>query len=246
MVNPDTNFYGISNHPGKPLEVLTKNGYFPDLTGFLVLKASLGNYNLNPNGCKLLVNPLNNKNCETSENQSVKVWNPIEQLSMVHLSTTLSMLVEKSGQAFSRRKFFNLRGNPCLKLDCVPSCDEYHIHGKVLPCPEDKSRFIESLDQLESVPSDTKILKTAEDLLKSYEASHDGKAAYISWPGYWIEKFAREDITILIELVNYVGATKSQFPREERLMENECTTPPGLASLNGRQEKFVQELWHKR
>ena len=50
-----------------------------------------------------------------------------------------------------------------------------------MPCPEDKSRFIESLDQLESVPSDTKILKTAEDLPKSYEASHDGKLP--TYPG---------------------------------------------------------------
>ena len=165
---------------------------------------------------------------------------------MVHLSKKLNKLVEKSGQVFSRRKFFNLRGKPCLKLDCAPSCREYHIHGKVLPCPEDKSSFIESLDQLESVPSDIQILRRAEELLTIYEASHDGKHGYISWPEYWIGKFAREDLTILVELVNYVQATKSQFPREESLIDAGCNIPPGLASLNGRQEKFVQELWHKR
>ena len=112
----------------------------------------------------------------------------------------------------------------------------------MLPFPEDKSSFIESLDQLESVPSDTQILRRVEELLTIYEASHDGKPGYISW----IEKFAREDLTILIELVNYVQATKSQFPQEESLIDAVCTIPPGLASLNGRQEKFVQELWHKR
>ena len=165
---------------------------------------------------------------------------------MVHLSSKLNCLVQQSGQIFSRRKFFNLRGNPCLKLDCGRSCKELHIHGKVLPCPRDTTTFINTLDQLESVPSDLQILRDAEQLLKNYEALQDGNRGFISWPGYWIGKFTREDLTLLMELVEFVKATKTQFPREETLIENECTIPPGCVNLDGRQGKFVNELWHAR
>ena len=165
---------------------------------------------------------------------------------MVHLSSKLNSLVQQSGKIFSREKFFNLRGNPCLRLDCGERCKELHIHGKVLPCPSNTTAFIQTLDQLESVPSNVQILKDAEKLLKNYEALHDGIRGFISWPGYWIGKFTREDLTLLMELVVFVQATKDQFPREESLIENKCTVPPGCAKLDGRQDKFVEELWYER
>ena len=86
----------------------------------------------------------------------------------------------------------------------------------------------------------------AEQLLKNYEALQDGNRGFISWPGYWIGKFTREDLTLLMELVVFVKATKNQFPQEETLIENECTIPPGCVNLDGRQGKFVNELWHAR
>ena len=160
------------------------------------------------------------------------------------ISTKLSNLISKSSDNnFSRNGIANLIVDNTFKLEGgCKKCNVTHNHG-FLEISQSLS-FITSLDGLDRLPSYEVLKKGLVELIK-FETQNNCTGC-ITWIGYFVESFSREDIILLKELVLYSNKTRSQIKVEKYKRDRVIKVPTGLESLEGKQKKFFEDLWEKR
>ena len=159
------------------------------------------------------------------------------------ISTKLSNLISKSHQdKFSRNGIASIKIDNTFKLDgACKKCNSTHNHGFLEL--SNSASFIMCLDGLDRLPT-YDVLKRGLDELIKFEAQNNCIGC-ITWIGFYVESFTREDVILLKELVLFRNKTLSQIKVEKNNKERSIKLPSGLESLEGKQGKFFEELWDK-